>query len=112
MLSKLNENKSFGPDNLHPKLLKFLAENESFVTALTLLLNKCVEQECIPKIWKNALVVPIHKKGSVHLPENYRPVSLTCILCKLYETILREHILTYVAGIISDKQHGFVIGKS
>ena len=112
LLSKLNDTKSFGPDNLHPKLLRFLAENENFVSALTLLLNKCVEQECIPTIWKNAVVVPIHKKGSVHLPENYRPVSLTCILCKLYETILREHILTYVALLITDRQHGFVIGKS
>ena len=112
LLAKLNQNKSMGPDNLHPKLLKFLAENVDFVTALTLLLNKCVEQECIPSIWKNAVVIPLHKKGSVHMPENYRPVSLTCILCKLYETLLREHILSYVSDIITDKQHGFSIGKS
>ena len=112
LLSNLNENKAMGPDNLHPKLLKFLADNENFVTALTLLLTKCVEQECIPAVWKNALVIPIHKKGSVHLPENYRPVSLTCILCKLYETILREHILSYVSGIITVNQHGFMRGRS
>ena len=112
LLLNLNENKSMGPDNLHPKLLKFLAENKDFVLAFTLLLNKCVEQECIPAVWKSAVVVPIHKKGSVHLPENYRPVSLTCILCKLYETILREHILSYVLGKITNKQHGFMRGKS
>ena len=112
LLSNLNQNKSMGPDNLHPKLLKILEENSDFVNALTLLFNKCVEQECIPAIWKNAVVIPIHKKGSVHLPENYRPVSLTCILCKLYETLLREHILSYVTDVITDKQHGFTIGKS
>ena len=112
LLLNLKENKAMGPDNIHPKLLKFLAENPNFVSALTLLLNKCVTEECIPSTWKSAVVVPIHKKGSVHLPENYRPVSLTCILCKLYETILREHILPYVIGIITDKQHGFVSGKS
>ena len=69
-------------------------------------------EECIPEIWKTAVVIPIHKKGSVHQPENYRPVSLTCILCKLYETILREHILAFVLGPITDKQHGFLNGKS
>ena len=112
LLLNLKENKAMGPDKIHPKLLKFLADNDNFVSALTVLLNKCVSEECIPSMWKNAVVVPIHKKGSVHLPENYRPVSLTCILCKLYETILREHILPYVFGIITDKQHGFVSGKS
>ena len=112
LLSNLNENKSMGPDNLHPKLLKYLAENENFVNSLTLLLNRCVDEECIPSDWKAAVVIPIHKKGSVHQSENYRPVSLTCIICKLYEKIIREHILTYVGGIITDKQHGFVSGKS
>ena len=100
-----------GPDDLHPKLLKFLSGNNNFVAALTLLLNECINQESIPDVWKSAVVVPIHKKGSVHQPENYRPVSLTCILCKLYETLLREHILSYVIGIITDKQHGFMRSK-
>ena len=112
LLSNLNASKSMGPDNIHPKLLKLLGEDDNFVTALTLLLTQCVEQECIPKVWKSAVVIPIHKKGSVHNPENYRPVSLTCILCKLYETIIKEHILKYVIGIITEKQHGFVPGKS
>ena len=112
LLQKLNENKAIGPDGLHPKLLKYLAEDDNFVTALTMLLKRCVMEECIPEIWKTAVVIPIHKKGSVHQPENYRPVSLTCILCKLYETILREHILAFVLGLITDKQHGFLNGKS
>jgi|TARA_B110000196_G_C21147904_1_gene667753 hypothetical protein len=112
LLLNLKENKSMGPDNVHPKLLKLLAANDGFVKSLTSLLNKCVEGECIPSMWKSALVVPIHKKGSVHLPENYRPVSLTCIICKLYEHFIRKHILTYVIDIITDKQHGFVPGKS
>ena len=112
LLSVLNQNKSMGPDNLHPKLLKFLAENYDFVSALTVLLNKCIDQECLPSVWKHAVVIPLHKKGSVHLSENYRPVSLTCILCKLFETLLREHILSYVSGVIANKQHGFTMGKS
>ena len=70
LLLNLKENKAMGPDNIHPKLLKFLAENPNFVSALTLLLNKCVSEECIPTMWKSAVVIPIHKKGSVHLTVN------------------------------------------
>lgn len=43
---------------------------------------------------------------------NYRPVSLTCILCKVYEQFIREHILSHVENYITDKQHGFVGGRS
>ena len=112
LLTEINMNKSMGPDDIHPKLLKFLASNDNFVKALTQLFNVCVKEESIPNIWKTAFVIPLHKKGSVHLAENYRPISLTCILCKIYEKLIRRHILYYVSDIISDNQHGFVSGKS
>ena len=112
LLLALDINKSMGPDNVHPKLLKYLATNNTFVDAVTLLLNKCLHDETIPSIWKTASVIALHKKGSVHNPGNYRPVSLTCIMCKLYEKIIRKHLLLYVADIINSKQHGFVKGKS
>ena len=81
LLLDIDINKSMGPDEIHPKLLKFLAADENFLKALTKLFNECVKQEVIPNIWKTALVIPLHKKGSVNLPDNYRPVSLTCIMC-------------------------------
>ena len=112
LLLDLDINKSMGPDKIHPKLLKFLAGNDCFLKSLTTFLNTCIKNEEIPLIWKTALVVPLHKKGSVHLSNNYRPVSLTCILCKIYEKFIRKHILTYVGTLISDKQHGFTTGKS
>ena len=112
LLLELDINKAMGPDKIHPKLLKFLAGNDGFVKSLTMLFNACIKNEEIPQIWKTALVVPLHKKGSVHLANNYRPVSLTCILCKMYEKFIRKHILSYVAVLISDKQHGFTIGRS
>ena len=54
----------------------------------------------------------MHKKGSVHSPNNYRPVSLTCILCKAYEKLLREYILDGVEQVLSSTQHGFMKGRS
>ena len=95
-LRKLNIYKSMGPDNIHPKLLKSLADNQGFVKSLTLLYNKCAEEGKIPSIWKTANVVALHKKGSKKKALNYRPVSLTCILCKIYEQFVRMHILNIV----------------
>ena len=112
VLLELDINKSMGPDNVHPKLIKYLGSNDNFVECITLLFNTCIKEESIPNIWKRATVIPLHKKGSVHLPDNYRPVSLTCILCKVYEKFIRKHLLRYLADLISVKQHGFVRGKS
>ncbi len=58
--------------------------------------------------WKEAEVVPIHRKGSFHSVANYRPVSLTSVLCKVQ--VIRAAIYQHLTrnGILSDAQHGFV----
>ena len=62
-----------------------------------------------PSTWRKALVVPIFKKGSKSDASNYRPISLTSVLCKLCEHILHSTILTHLANhkILYDAQHGF-----
>ena len=111
-LLKLNIFKSSGPDGVHPKLLKSLANDNSFVEAITKLFRKCSETGSLPEVWKTASVVALYKKGSKSDPLNYRPVSLTCILCKVYEKLVRVHILDFLEDSISKHQHGFVKGKS
>ena len=70
--------------------LLYLSQDQSFVDAIVLLFRACITERCIPEVWKTAIVVALHKKGSVHNPNEYRPVSLTCILCKVYEKLVRE----------------------
>ena len=112
LLSKVNPSKSSGPDNIHPKLLRSLSENDSFVDAITLLFSKCYQTSLMPLQWKTANIVALHKKGCKSSASNYRPVSLTCILCKIYESIVREHIFNHVKEFITRKQHGFMPGRS
>ena len=71
-------------------------------------------QSCIPDDWKKATVTAVHKKGSTSSPANYRPISLTCIACKIMEHICLSHINKHLAthNIISEKQHGFREGYS
>ena len=112
LLQKVNTSKSPGPDNINPKLLLSLAENEQFVNSITNLFVKCFESGSIPLQWKTANVVALHKKGSKSLASNYRPISLTCICCKIYEQLIRQHIMNHVHAYISNKQHGFLPGRS
>ena len=112
LLLKVNPTKSCGPDNINPKLLVSLGENEQFVNAVTVLFRKCFESGSIPSQWKVANVIALHKKGSKTLASNYRPISLTSIVCKLYEQLIRVHIMNHVRSAISEKQHGFFPGRS
>ena len=112
LLSKLDQHKSMGPDSIHPKLLVSLSRNSDFVCALTLLFRKCYERGNAPSIWKTANVSAIHKKGTTTEAKNYRPISLTCILSKIYEKLIRKHVLNHVTPLISKQQHGFMEGKS
>ena len=50
-------------------------------------------------IWKTAIVIPLHKKGSLHSKSNYQPVSLTCILYKDFEKLIRNYLLNFIRKI-------------
>ena len=60
------------------------------------------------------MFAPISKKGSKLQAVNYRPVSLTCITCKLFEHIICMQILAHLEDhkILTDLQHGFMSGRS
>ena len=53
--------------------------------------------------------MPVFKKGDKSLVSNYRPISLTCILCKVLEHILASNIVKHLdgQGLMYDLQHGF-----
>ena len=64
----------------------------------------------VPSHWLQAYITAIHKKGAKNLPENYRPVSMTSIVCKLMESIVRDNIVNHMTNndLFSQTQHGFV----
>ena len=106
-LRELDVSKAQGPDQLPARVLKEIANEIS--EPLTKLFKLTLEQGELPKEWKNAEVIAIFKKGTKTDPGNYRPVSLTCITCKVMESIIRDNIDFYFKEnkLISDCQHGF-----
>ena len=111
-LENLKINKSPGPDTLHPRLLKELSEVLSY--PLSLIFNKSVETGKVPCEWKYANITALYKKGDKKYAGNYRPVSLTSVVCKILESIIRENIVEHMRSnkLFSDKQFGFISGRS
>ena len=68
----------------------------------------------IPSAWKKSIVVPIFKKGDKSSTKNYRPISLTSIICKIMESIIKDDLLTYFNRnkLIYSKQYGFMPKRS
>jgi hypothetical protein len=76
---------------------------------LQLFFRASLDQGYLPKEWKSANVVPIFKKGEKNSAENYRPVSLTSVTCKMLEHIIGSSIMKHLDHhkILNDAQHGF-----
>ena len=107
LLKGLNPSKASGPDELHPIVLKELASELGPVFAH--LFQQSIDTGEIPTEWSLANICPLFKKGDRSLACNYRPVSLTCVPCKLLEHIVCSNIMAHLDEhkLLSDRQHAF-----
>ena len=112
LFNNINPSKAGGPDHIPSRFLKETAKE--IAPIYTHLFQQSYDAGQLPKSWKHAIVCPIYKKGSKALPENYRPVSLTAIPCKLFEHIIVSQVWSHLNknDIITSKQHGFRAGMS
>ena len=101
-----------GPDRFPALLLKMC--KKSLAKPLYLIWRRSLDKGEIPPCLKIANVVPIHKGGNRGEPANYRPVALTSHLIKLFERVLRNHIVAYMEenNLFNKSQHGFRHGRS
>ena len=76
---------------------------------IQLIFEKSLATGKLPSDWTKANVTPIFKKGEKSDPSNYRPISLTCILCKVMEHIIASNLTAHLNkhNILYDLQHGF-----
>ena len=101
-----------GPDKISVRILQ---ENcDSVANALAIIFNLSMQSGIVPIDWKHANVTPIFKKGVKGDPENYRPVLLTSIPCKLMEACMKDVIVEHLINnnLINNSQHGFMKHKS
>ena len=107
LLVGLNPHKAAGPDKFKPIVLQTL--HKELAPILQLIFQRSLDTGKLPDIWKEANVSPIFKKVEKSDPSNYRPISLTCVLCKVLEHIVASSVAKHFTelDILYDLQHGF-----
>ena len=108
----LKVGKASGPDQINNRILKELAHPLSF--PLCDLFNYSLSCGKIPKIWKQANVTPIFKKGDQFEVSNYRPISLLCTIGKAMEKLVHKYVFNFFMEhhVITTLQSGFTAGDS
>ena len=112
ILKNLKPNKKEGIDKQTPKVLREVADE--IVDIVVVIFDESLNKAEVPSDWLLSLIAVIFKKGKKTLAGNYRPVSLTCILCKCMEKIIRDHIVEHMRrnNLFSKFQYGFLSGRS
>nr|XP_047143093.1 uncharacterized protein LOC124817281 [Hydra vulgaris] len=111
-LTTLNVYKSTGVDTIHSRVLKECCKSIS--KPVSTIFDRSFSSGIVPCLWLCANITPLFKKGDKLKVKNYRPVSLTSIVCKVMESIIRDTLMNHLTknSILSDSQHGFASSKS
>ena len=112
LMKELDVRKAMGPDGVAGWILKECADQ--LVKPVYNIIRHTLDKGELPLEWKRANIVPIYKGGDKEDPLNYRPVSLTSVICKLCEKIIRKRWVSFLEEkeILSKRQFGFREGLS
>ena len=111
-IDDIKPNASSGPDEIPVALLKNC--KDAMAIPIHLIWSKSLASGEVPSFYKYSNVSPLHKKDSKALPSNYRPISLTSHIIKVFERIIRKKLVLHLEmnNLICSKQHGFRSGRS
>ena len=108
----MKNNKSPGVGGIPPKLRNKTVEQISI--PLARVFNLSLKEGVVPVEWKEANIIPLFRKGSRNKLENYRPVSLISMICKLLERLSKDHMVDFLVRhkLLNPSQHGFLKERS
>jgi len=106
-LQRLPNKLSAGPDSIPPYLLRRVAT--PLALPLSLIFSRSLQQGVLPREWKMAIIKPLFKKGDKARACNYRPISLTSCVCKVFESMLKTELTSFLEhhNLFSACQFGF-----
>ncbi|GBN74711.1 putative RNA-directed DNA polymerase from transposon X-element [Araneus ventricosus] len=104
---------SLGPDSITYSMIKHLTTESQ--NALLHFYNRIWQEQYFPTLWQQAIIIPLLKPGKdPKNPSNYRPIALTCCLCKLLERMINRRLVYYLEAnkYLHPFQSGFRKGRS
>ena len=112
ILKTLDTSKAMGPDLINARILKEASRELSI--PLCMLFNTSLQSNIFPSQWKIANVVPVFKKNDPQKVNNYRPISLLCIISKVFEKCIYKYLHNFILdnNLLSSHQSGFRKGDS
>ena len=90
-IDRLKKTKSPGPDDIFPRILREC--REELVEPIVIIFRKSPDTGAVPRLWRQATVVPIFKKGDKAESSNCRPINLTSVVGKMLEAIIASAII-------------------
>ena len=111
-IKAMNRTSAAGPDKFQAVILKECGH--VLAPVITQLWRASLDSGNIASKFKSQSVIPLFKKGKRSIAANYRPVSLTSHLIKMFERVIRAKLVDYIVAqdIINHDQHGFRAGRS
>ena len=111
-IDEITSNAAPGPDGIPPIVLKNC--KEYLAEPIYIIWSHSFSSGIVPTYYKMSYIAPLYKKGSHALPANYRPVSLTSHIIKIFERVIRKQLVHYLEfnNLLCSKQHGFRSGHS
>ena len=111
-ITEISENSATTEDDI-PAIILRNCKNE-LATPIMFIWEFSMRTGFIHSIYKTQIITPVHKKESRAVPANYRPISLTSHVIKIFERIVRNKLVTHLENncILCKNQHGFRKGRS
>ena len=109
-LNSLDNNKFTSPDSIPSSVLKSVASNISY--PLHKIFNISLQTSTYPDLFKLGYVIPIFKKGNKEDVENYRPITITSHISKIFEKLIHSYLYSCIKSQLSSNQHGFFPTRS
>ena len=110
LLLCIAQHKACGPDGLSARILRECAHE--LAVPMNILCELSLTQGVFPSAWKEANIIPIHKKGDKKCADNYRGISLLPLCSKLLEKVVFDQLLAHCQPALPQGQHGFLPRRS
>ena len=110
LLSEIGKHKACGPDGLSARIIQECAAE--LAIPLEIICTLSVDQGVFPQPWKDANIIPVHKKGDKANPSNYRGISLLPLCSKVLEKVVCDALLAHCLPSLPSTQHGFLPNRS